>query len=201
MSRWAEFYRGRMNDDYRAHVARKYAPLIEMIVKLGRDARCVAEMGCGAANISRHVARGMQLDTARRSHGAHHVLTDACGAMLNLARDNIDYSPECSGNTFEFVTHDLLSNDYTHVARARPKVIHGHGVLEHFADEEIRHIVDRQLMCAKFVLHYVPTSKYKEPSFGDERLMTPMDWDRIARPHFKQLFNDGHDLLLGWRNE
>lgn len=187
MSKWHDFYKGRMNDDYRAHVGRKYAPLIDMVAKLGSGGRVIAEMGCGAATVSRHVA---QLVTP-----AKHILTDSCGKMLELARENM------AGVPAEFVPHDLLSIDYTHVARERPKVIHGHGVLEHFADEEIQHIIKMQLMCAKYVLHYVPTSKYKEPSFGDERLMTPMDWDRIARPFYRQTFNDGYDLLLGWRNE
>jgi hypothetical protein len=187
MSKWADFYKDRMNDKYRRHVARKYGLLIDMVARMGRESEKIAEMGAGPGNISRHLAFALP--------NTKQILTDRCGHVLELARMNL------SGMNAEFHLQDLLSDDYTAVLRGgAPTVIHGHGVLEHFQDEEIRHIVARQSECAKYVLHYVPTNKYKEPSFGDERLMSPADWKRIAKPFYVEEFNDGHDLLLGWRN-
>jgi hypothetical protein len=175
-------------------VSAKYAPFIDMIVKLsGMSASYVAEMGCGPANVSRIVANKLLLTGGGKSH----VLTDLHHDVLDLARENVN-TTDCHHNVFEFIPHDLLSSDYSLITRRKPTLIHGHGVLEHFDDDEIQYILEKQRMTAPNVIHYVPTDRYDKPSFGDERLMSVEDWVRIAKPNFKETFNDGHDLMLGW---
>ena len=63
------------------------------------------------------------------------------------------------------VTKEL--NDIRKPLKERFDIIYSHGVLEHFSLDEIRLIIKRQLMSSKFLVHYVPSSKYKTPSFGD----------------------------------
>lgn len=38
----------------------------------------------------------------------------------------------------------------------------------------------------------------KEPSFGDERLLSPDYWLSNFKPQEHILFNDGHDLAMVW---
>ena len=47
-----------------------------------------------------------------------------------------------------------------------------------------------------FQAHYVPTSQYTSPSFGDERLL-PIDyWITLVKPDYYLLDNDGKDLYM-----
>lgn len=63
----------------------------------------------------------------------------------------------------------------------------------------IREVVrGSELAGAHTSIHYVPSSKYEKPSFGDERLMTPAEWVAIAAPTSIVEFNDGYDLALIW---
>jgi hypothetical protein len=80
-----------------------------------------------------------------------------------------------------------------------PDVIHSHGLLEHFSDEDIRKII--KASCndgARVIVHYVPSDRYEQPSFGDERLMSAGQWHEIVAPHNIIEFNDGYDLALVW---
>lgn len=79
------------------------------------------------------------------------------------------------------------------------EVGHSHGVLEHFNDVEIRDIIKLQREQYETLIHYVPSYLYRTPSFGDERLMTPENWQEICQPDEIIEFNGGYDLILKWR--
>ena len=72
-----------------------------------------------------------------------------------------------------------------------------HGVLEHFSDDDIMKIIstydnDNVL----FQAHYVPTDRYKSPSFGDERLLAPEAWNALIKPDYYILDNNECDLYM-----
>lgn len=76
-------------------------------------------------------------------------------------------------------------------------VVVTHGVLEHFSDEDIlktmaTYDTDRVV----FQAHYVPTDRYKEKSFGDERLLSVEKWIKLVNPDYHALGNNGKDLYL-----
>ena len=53
------------------------------------------------------------------------------------------------------------------------------GFFEHFADDDIRKLLRKQLRVSKKVLFSVPSFWYPRQDFGDERLMKKEDWLRI----------------------
>lgn len=174
-------YRDRMNDRYRDHVVKKYWPFIIAIRdNLPLDVEMIAEFGCGAANISRLLPQDIK-----------HILVDSDPDMLYLA----DLNMRTTRSDFIVAQYDIVHIDNF------PSVdlIHSHGVLEHFQDDEIRQIIMRQKKIAPVLVHYVPSYKYVAPSFGTERLMTPEQWDNICHPDEIRSFNDGYDLILIWK--
>lgn len=57
------------------------------------------------------------------------------------------------------------------------------GLLEHFSDEEIRKLLDQQLSCSRQVLFSVPNNRYMRRDFGNERLMSKAQWEKILSPY------------------
>jgi len=184
---WFEHYVDRMNDRYRTHVATKYNPFLTLIADYAAQMKgsTIAEFGCGAANVSRILAERFGGDN-------FYLLLDVEHDMLDLAYRNMNEA----GPDFNIHEHDIsqpFPSDVYDIG-----LIHSHGVLEHFPDEAIRNIIALQRTHTKTLLHYVPSAKYEEPSFGDERLMTPDEWRKICKPEQIIEFNDGYDLALIW---
>lgn len=182
MSEWVDFYRARMNDGYKQHIKAKYSFLINAITTISNKKSPIVEMGCGIGSISYHT----------QHLGVSHILTDNDEGMLDLSQVNVKNGL--------FYQHNLLNDTYDLLKVFKPQIIHGHGVIEHFQNDEIEHIIKNQMDNSKWVFHYVPSNKYKSPSFGDERLMSMKEWKQIAKPSFAMEYNDGYDLLLGWKS-
>lgn len=179
MKSWYEIYKERMNETYNSHVATKYGKFIEELYK--QHAFRYAEIGCGAGNITK-ILREMQ----QKSH--LHLLVDSCPKMLSLALEN-NPSPDCTFKCGDARQLGLYPTD----------VIHSHGLLEHFSDEDIRQIVKIGTACAPIQIHYVPGAKYLKPSRGDERLMTVDQWNYILKELGKisvSTFNNDYDIIL-----
>jgi len=193
---WFEHYAARMNDQYRDHMRKKYAKHINMVASAASkdNGLRVAEIGCGAANITRLVSERI-IKKSNDTIFPRYVILDSCPQMLGLARANLlavsDHVAQL-GNALDLgMSKDLMDVD----------VFHSHGVLEHFRDGQINVIINEQKRMASRgaqLIHYVPSAKYEKPSFGDERLMTPDQWFDICMPDDIIEFNDGYDLILKW---
>ena len=178
MSEWAKFYMGRVGDGYTNYAEKRYAPMIE---ELNCDARSVLEEGCGIGTVSKILLNYQPfLDV---------TLADLDLTMLRLAIKNLG---------------DRLPIDKIKMMDIRGKdkpcvdLIHSHGVLEHFQDQDIKVILRHQRdKCAKLI-HYVPTDGYDKPSFGDERLLPIQYWLDKFNPTRYKTFNNDKDLLLIW---
>ncbi len=57
------------------------------------------------------------------------------------------------------------------------------GLLEHFSDADIHRALTEQLRVAKRVIFSVPNIYYPKRDFGNERLMTRAQWEKILRPY------------------
>jgi SAM-dependent methyltransferase len=53
------------------------------------------------------------------------------------------------------------------------------GFFEHFDDEQIRDLTRQQLTVARRVLFSVPSDQYPRQDFGNERLMSPAQWESV----------------------
>lgn len=184
MDKWAQFYSNRLNKRYLDHITKKYGHFIDVIKTTVTDtqAQHIAEFGCGIGTISKLLIND--------NVGLKHYLIDNSREMLNLTHQNL------TNLEFEMYLHNILK-PFEFVDKL--DLIHSHGVLEHFEDEQIRTIIKHQKEIAKTLIHYVPSYKYEKPSFGDERLLTIDKWAEICQPDKVVEFNDGYDLILIWK--
>ena len=177
MSKWSDFYKNRCNASYMEYALQRYRPFIEEI--LFNEPLLILEEGCGVGTISKCL---MALDPSISP-----ILSDICPDQIELAYANTGLMP--------------MQNCIVTGTNAPPDsdIVIGHGVLEHFPDREIESIINRQWDIASKVVHYVPTDKYKRPSFGDERLLSVAYWLGF-QPTRHFTFNDDHDLCLIWES-
>lgn len=175
---WKGFYEARINSGYQDYFNQRYAPMINIIKHMKPG--FVKEEGIGIGSISKSLK-----DTDIICFGF-----DNSFDMLALCQKNnpkIQVYDDCILDPKVKFDRDECLN----------QVIVTHGVLEHFSDEQIKEISYRQRLCKPLgIVHYVPLDKYKEPSFGDERLLPYQHWLNLIKPKDYVLFNDDHDLLL-----
>lgn len=189
---WPQYYSSRVNNpESLARYRAKYLPFFEMIAR--EKAATMAEFGCGIASCTKILLPMTQ---------GRHFLVDNDWEMLRLAMDNLGI--ESPGRARErgiagLYLHDIKKSWPGHWFIQMFGLIHSHGVLEHFSNDEIRRIVWHQRTRSPVVMACVPTDKYEKASFGDERLMPPEEWQRIIPATDMQLMNDGHDLVMTWR--
>lgn len=186
---WHNIYRERQNEVYRNHLLDKYAELfvriIECLLKYfpEQQAHQLAEFGCGAGNISRILYEKLRVH-------ANYTLLDNDPKMLKLASESMKMV-----NNYRILNHDIREKD---ICIPKQNCIYSHGVLEHFNDRDIKKIISIQQKYSDHLIHYVPSSLYKKPSMGNERLMTPKQWNKICHPDNIIEFNRGYDLILTW---
>lgn len=170
---WHKFYKDRVNSGYQDYFEERYAVMIEAIVSF--NPIMVREEGIGIGSVTKALWNRNILSTG----------FDNCIEMVKLANLN-------NGGTVAY--QDCILNPWKpdHTS----DLVVTHGVLEHFQDHDIISIAARHRMQGIPAIHYVPTNKYKEPSFGDERLLSPIQWVELVQAKAYHLFNDGYDLLL-----
>ncbi|UKH48767.1 hypothetical protein QNH07_gp02 [Aeromonas phage BUCT696] len=185
LSKWAEMYRSRIGSSYPAYCRQQYRPFLQAI----RDYMdacpigVIREEGCGIATITKILVQ--DADLSRFDFAAFDSnLEQVRNAESNLAGENADVA---------VFYGDIFDKFYP------VELIHSHGVLEHFSDEDIQRILDRQLSEAKIVVHYVPLIGWDHQSYGDERLLPIDHWKVIHKPTYWQTFNNGKDAVLVWR--
>lgn len=174
---WSDFYKERVGDSYARYVEKRYYPYLRALLSLPHTTR--REEGCGIGTITKILNWYKPSVTE---------MFDLCGNMVELARYNTGISSQVS------------IDDIRTAKREYVDLIYSHGVLEHFDLEDIKKILKRQLLQAKYVVHYVPTDGYAEPSFGDERLMSYDWWLVNTNPWHYYLFNDEKDLVLVYKS-
>lgn len=180
---WSKFYASRVcNEGYISYARSRYAEHLHTIDRTIRPGDHVLEVGFGLGTITKILARDEQMPVLFRGY-------ELDPEMIDLAHTN---NPEMRNRIHE---HSML-HPYRHYCN----VVHGHGVLEHLSDADIRKSVEvARRSGARCLIHYVPSAKYVVPSFGDERLLTANQWRDIANPTNIKSYNDGFDYTLIWR--
>jgi hypothetical protein len=178
-SDWSRFYKGRVGDSYPEYASQKYNPFIREI--LAGNPQKVCEEGCGISTISK-IIKKIEPDVKV-------TCTDRDKDQLKLAEKNMK-NTNCN-----FGIGNILSQKHKDFY----DVIFSHGVLEHFPDAQIKQIIERQKLFGKKIVHYVPTSGYDKPGFGDERLMTIERWNKLVKPSYIKTWNGGKDAVLVWQ--
>ena len=182
---WSTFYEGRVfSERYLTYAAKKYDPFIGAIRSRRKVGDKVVEVGCGIATITKIVS------SDRPTFYAGYRCFDLSPDMVELAEANLhpmDYPVQ-------------VADARLPIAQFYPDIIHSHGMLEHFSDDDIKRVIEAgALSGARWGIHYVPGNKYKSPSFGDERLLPIEFWAVTFNPTEAFAFNEGHDYCLIWR--
>jgi len=60
-------------------------------------------------------------------------------------------------------------------------VVFSQGFFEHFNDDEIRKLLQEQLKVGKIIIYSVPSNYYHQKDFGNERLLSPKQWNKILK--------------------
>lgn len=183
MPEWAEFYKGRLlSDGYRQYAAQRYAPFLDCIRQNLKRGDRVVEVGCGLATMTALLAENR---TQRPWVGFR--CFDINQDMVAYARQNLHEGYPVDVGDARLPTH------------VKPDVVHSHGMLEHFSNDDIRKVIQAHRDDgARIAIHYVPGDKYETPSFGDERLLPVRAWQEIANPSAVLTFNDGYDYAMIW---
>ena len=182
---WDEYYKSRVrNNEYRAAFRLKYGLFLkEIIFNIKRLAQelgtpvILKEEGCGIGTVSLSISSMEEK------------------LLGSMGLTSVSETKEVSKVIFSDISPVMLG--LCHENTCPPSIVVTHGVLEHFADDDIMKIIstydnDNVL----FQAHCVPTNRYKSPSFGDERLLAPEVWDALIKPDYYILDNNGCDLYM-----
>lgn len=64
-------------------------------------------------------------------------------------------------------------------------LIFSQGFLEHFTDQEIIRLLNEQIRVGRKVFFSVPNNFYPQKDFGDERLLSKKDWEKILAGRYE----------------
>lgn len=209
---WPDHYRDRVrNRDYSDAFNTKYVRFVdEIIIQVKRlaternNALVLKEEGCGIGSVSRSISKreplllrtlGLSSEESRIEIDKV-VLSDSDSEMLSLCMDNtrsLSLGRYLADKPFFYSKESILNPKFFEPNT----IVVTHGVLEHFSQEEVRTVIstynDENVI---FQAHYVPTDGYKEPSFGDERLLPVSEWIELLAPDYYIVDNNGLDLYM-----
>ena len=157
---WEQFYKEKplSLERYINNIWEHKSLLIE-VVSNGRN---ILEVATGTGNLSIFL-----------SHFGHNVVSvDNNDGVLKMAQHN------CANIKGEviFKKTDAFNLPFKDDSF---DVSFSQGFVEHFADDDIRKLVEEQLRVSRNVLLSVPSFWYPIQDFGDERLMKKEDWMKI----------------------
>lgn len=173
MSRqWHTFYEKRVNSSYQEYFEKRYNPVLDLIsILLPEHNNNIVEIGCGIGSISKTFLNNKEITFTG---------FDINNQMVQLANTNTNTNCFYQDDLFNF---NFINNNNLKVS---------HGVLEHFDDEQLLLIKEK----VNKSLHYVPLNGYKEPSFGNERLLPKEFWIEMFNPIIYIVFNNNKDLVF-----
>ncbi len=182
LSKWGQMYQSRVGNSYPAYCRRQYLPFLSLIRQhiIGRCT--IREEGCGVGTITKILAQDCDHEKVK------FFAFDYDETQVSHTRANLNSLP------FDVTVYQGSHFDH----HGCVDVIHAHGVLEHFSDEEIRQVLMRQADEARVVIHYVPLEGWVSGSYGDERLLPLSHWVDAFTPDYYETFNGGRDVALMW---
>lgn len=164
--RWEDYYGQEITMERFIHnVSGFLAPFLDVIKKYAGGKKGL-EAGCAEGLASIYL-----------SHLGYEVTAlDINEALINKGRAANDY---LRGKA-SFIVDDLFKIDSL---TERFDFTFSQGVLEHFTKEQIRLLLDKQLIIARRVIFSVPSKRHGKKDFGDENLWTYRGWRGILEKY------------------
>lgn len=213
MSTWNEYYQDRVNNlDYDDYFCDKYRLFLDKLIlaikALSNNSEkpiILKEEGCGIGTVSKCISKyerlllsslGVIEEEDSIQEISKVIFSDISSDMLELCR--LNNGTQYNGDYLAGVPSFYSKEDITMPKYYEPNtVVITHGVLEHFCGDEVALIMETyDNPNVIFQAHYVPTNKYKTPSFGDERLMSVDYWTNLVNPNYYIVDNEGKDLYM-----
>ncbi len=173
-SSWEDYYKDRNCPEYLAYFKKEYGGFIDILLSNGKS---FVEAGCGIGTVSK-----ILYDSPNRP----------CCSGFDINKKMLDIGEP---NEIWFGVGDVFDKN-TYPTCYLPYVIHSHGVVEHFTKSKVRKIISIQKSTGNPMIHWVPTDAYKEPSFGDEMLLSVEDWLNLLNPRHHRVVGKG--LVCVW---
>ncbi len=160
---WREFYKERLNI---IKFTKRIICNIELIFLIIKHLpQSVIEIGTGTGALSAFIS--WFLPTVIAIDNDKEVLKRA---KINCKR---------YGRKVNFVVADAFNLPFKDNATM---ICFSQGFFEHFQNEEIKKLISEQIrVCRKFILFNVPSDRYPVKPFGNERLMPPLEWEKIVQ--------------------
>jgi len=195
MNTWPDFYKSRVcSERYQRYVEKRYAPFIEVIKMLmwiratnRPEPITIHEVGCGIGTITTAIYNNFGVYEFAASDNNLVMLENTGTHFMTMT------GAPAQPYNMKFLVRNVLGGNID-----RADIFHSHGLLEHFDEADISRIISYMNSKCAAMVHYVPTDKYKTPSFGDERLWPVEKWQDICQPDRVETFNDDHDLMMIW---
>lgn len=157
---WGKFYKNQAGFDFLVQNANCHLPMFSSILK--EKPKKILEVGTGTGAMSVFLSylgfKVTSLDNDKK------VLDKA----RSLAKDFNGKVEFVFGNGFKMDFKDDSFDLSFH-----------QGLLEHFSDEEIYSLLDEQLRVSGMVVLSVPNNRYPTLDFGNERLLSKDQWDKM----------------------
>jgi hypothetical protein len=159
---WYDFYKAVDSREELSQQAAVHKELIDSIMASGP--RKLLEVGSGAASISMSIAQNK-------------------GVTLITVDNNLDIlkkvhkSAQDLGITIKVVCADAFRLPFK---ESTFDSVFSQGLLEHFGDSDIKCLLSEQLRISSVSVTFsVPNRHYKHRDFGNERLLSKREWDKM----------------------
>jgi ubiquinone/menaquinone biosynthesis C-methylase UbiE len=161
MNTWHSYYSQLKVGEYLANLfGQRY--FLERIDSEGQSL-LILEVGTGTGSMS--------VFLSQRGHKLTAIDNDP--EVLALAQVHAD---KFGGKALTFLEADAFALPFPDQSF---DVVFHQGLLEHFNDSDIRAMLTEQLRVARKVIFSVPNHLYPRRDFGNERLMTLAQWDKV----------------------
>lgn len=187
MSKWSKLYEEEIKSsnvyDYIQEKLRTKGTIIKLIKKYATNGN-VMEVGSGTGILALQMA----------SLGNKVIALDSDADMIALSKKY--FLNEFNGVNITYVNKDI--RDYK--SKEKIDVIYSIGILEHYNDDEIIELLNKQLELSKYVIFGIPT-KYFDPKkkmYGNERYLSIKYWRSLIEKSNGQLVEESHYHYLNW---
>lgn len=181
---WGEFYKNQVSFNFLVQNASCHLPMFDSILK--EKPKKILEVGTGSGAMSVFLSylgfKVTSLDNDKKVlSNAKDLAKDFNGKVNFVYGDG--FKMDFQDNSFDLAFHQ--------------------GLLEHFSDEEIYSLLDEQLRVSKAVVLSVPNHRYPTKDFGNERLLSKEQWDKMLSSKYNLVesveYNPHTKIILGGR--
>ena len=187
MSKWSKLYEKEIKEmDVKSYIKEKLRTkdtIIKLINKYAISSK-IMEVGSGTGILSLKLA----------TMGNNVVALDSDADMIALSKKYFLKEFDCPN--IKYVNKDIREYNEKEMF----DVIYSIGILEHYSDDEIVELLNKQLLLADYVIFGIPTKYFdeKKKMYGNERYLKIRYWKNLIKRSRGVLIEESHYHYLKW---